>query len=294
VRIAFFGLPLAALLLERDGHDLALVSLSRLDAVGVRRAKRHFRGRILLRPKVDEPGLIERVRAARVDLLVSWFWTTLLPPSLVAACPLGGVGVHPSLLPRHRGPDPYFWALDAGDTVTGVTAHRIAPAYDTGAILAQRRLPIDPSWDAWRLARALDRPSLALLREVVGAFAAGHPPPDQPQDDATATAAPAPSEEICELRFSDPVEVLLRRIRALSPAPAAFLEIGDSIVSVLRAERASSFPAGLLPGEAAVVGGRAVVRAADGAIALLGGELDGEAVGVEELAALVASVAARS
>jgi methionyl-tRNA formyltransferase len=294
VRIAFFGLPLAALLLERDGHDLALVSLSRLDSVGLRRAKKHFRGRILLQPKAGDPALIERVKAARADLLVSWFWTTLLPPALVAACPLGGIGVHPSLLPRHRGPDPYFWALDAGDTVTGVTAHRIAPAYDTGAILGQRSLPIDPSWDAWRLARALDRPSLALLREVVGAFARGEPPPDQAQDDAAATAAPAPSEEVCELRFTDPVDALLRRIRALSPAPAAFLEIGESIVSVQQAERATSFPAGLLPGEAAVVEGRAVVRAADGAIVLLGGDLDGEPAGVEELAALVASVAARS
>ena len=101
---------------------------------------------------------VARVRAAAPDLLVSWFWTKRIPARLLSVAP--AVGVHPSLLPRHRGPDPYFWAIDAGDETTGVTAHRLDATYDTGPILAQRTLEIRPSWDAWRLARALDRPSL--------------------------------------------------------------------------------------------------------------------------------------
>src|SRR5262245_51013634 len=105
MRIAFFGLPLAALLLAADGHDIALCALSRSDAVGVRRASRLFGDRLLLRPKADDPALLRRVSALEPDLLVSWFWTTRLPMALVGAARLGGIGAHPSLLPRHRGPD---------------------------------------------------------------------------------------------------------------------------------------------------------------------------------------------
>src|SRR5687767_14430049 len=106
VRIAYFGLPLGALLLDRDGHDLALVALSRTDTVGMWRARRRFGKKLLVRPRVEEEALRERVRASGAALLVSWFWTTRLPMALVESCPLGGFGVHPSLLPRHRGPDP--------------------------------------------------------------------------------------------------------------------------------------------------------------------------------------------
>lgn len=287
MKIAFFGLPLAALLLEHDGHELVLVALSRTDTVGVRRARARFGDRLLERPKVDDPRLARRIELAAPDLLVSWFWTTRLPMRLVDLCEQGGFGVHPSLLPRHRGPDPYFWAIERGDAVTGVTAHRIAAEYDTGAMLGRRELAIDPSWNAWRLARALDRPSLMLLREVAGRFAQGDPPGEHEQDESLATEAPSPDDELCELRFEGSTEQVLRRIKALAPAPGAFTEIGDEVVTIVRAEAAAHYPRALAPGEAAVVEGRAVVRTRDGAVALLEGEIEGERAGVDDLAAVV-------
>ncbi|MCS6900725.1 MAG: formyltransferase family protein [Myxococcales bacterium] len=294
MKIAYFGLPLGALLLDHDGHELVLVALSRLDAVGLRRARCRFGTRLLERPRADDPVLEERVRGSGAELLVSWFWTTRLPMKLVEICPLGGVGVHPSLLPRHRGPDPYFWAIDAGDEVVGVTAHRIAATYDTGAILGQRTLPLDPGWNAWQLARALDRPSLKLLREVVGDFAQGRPPAEQIQDEGAATEAPVPDDRMAELDFRWPVERLVRRVRALAPTPGAFFVLEDHLVTVLEARPALSYPRVLLPGEAAVVDGVAVVRAADGALALIRGEVDGEPLNRAGLAALVASASVRA
>ena len=188
LRIAFFGLPLAALLLARDGHDVALAALSRTDSVGLRRAQRLFGpDRLLIKPRASDPEILDRVRALAPDLLVSWFWTTRLPVALVRAARLGGIGAHPSLLPRHRGPDPTYWALSSGDTETGVTVHRIEKDYDTGDMLAQERLAIDPAWNAWNLARALDRPSLRVLRATVARFARGEEIPGLPQDAALAT-----------------------------------------------------------------------------------------------------------
>lgn len=286
--IAYFGLPLGALLLAGDGHHLALVASCRREALGARRAARLFGDRFLPRPDGHDPALARRVRRSGADLLVSWFWTKRLPPALLTACPLGTLGVHPSLLPRHRGPDPYYWAIRRGDAVSGVTAHRLAEAYDTGALLGRRELAIDPSWNAWQLARALDRPSLALLREVVARFAAGDPPAEKPQDEALVTHAPEPDDDETALRFATPTAEVLRHVRALAPSPGAFVEIGGEPVALTRAEAATSFPAALAPAEAALVAGRAVVRTADGAVVLLEGELDGERLGPEALAELVA------
>jgi methionyl-tRNA formyltransferase len=288
LRIAFFGLPLAAILLAADGHAIELAALSRTDAPGRRRLSRTIGAdRVVARGEVGEADLVRRVVGLAPDLVVSWFWTRRLPMQLVGAARLGGIGAHPSLLPRHRGADPYFAAIDAGDTVTGVTVHRIAAEYDTGAILATRRLAIDSRWNAWQLARALDRPSLALLREVVGRFARGEPISESPQDETLATRADAPSEEDCALRWDWPAERIVRRIRALAPVPGAFTEIGGAIVVVTEAHATERFPRVLVPGEAAVVDGRVVVRAGDGAVTLDAGQIDDEPADAETLARLV-------
>jgi methionyl-tRNA formyltransferase len=290
LRIAFFGLPLAALLLARDGHDVVLAALSRSDTVGLRRARRVFGpDRLLVKPGARDPALLARVSDLAPDLLVSWFWTTRLPMDLVRAARLGGIGAHPSLLPRHRGPDPTYWAIASGDGETGVTVHRIEAEYDTGAILAQERLRIDPTWNAWQLARALDRPSLRLLRATALRFARGEDVAGVPQDPAAATLAPVPDDAACAIRWARPTAEILRLVRALAPAPGAWTEVLGALVTVIEAAPADAFPAALVPGEGAAVGGRAVVRTGDGAIVLLRGEIDGVPAEAGDLAALFLS-----
>ena len=285
LRIVFFGLPLAALLLQRDGHSIELCCVCRKDALGVRRASRVFgKERMLIKPRANEVALRKRVKEIAPDLVVSWFWTTRLPMEIVNVARLGGIGVHPSLLPRHRGPDPTTWAIKSGDDVTGVTVHRIAAEYDTGAMLDQERLPIDPRWNAWDLARALDRPSLRALRRTVMRFARGESVPDQPQDERLATEAPFLDEEACAIRWSWPTDQVLLHIRALAPAPGAWTEIQGAMVNVTLAERAPRFPSALEPGEGYVEAGRAVVRTGDGAIVLLRGEIDGQEASAEDFA----------
>jgi methionyl-tRNA formyltransferase len=185
-------------------------------------------------------------------------------------------GVHPSILPRHRGADPYFWALASRDRETGVTAHVLTPRYDDGAILAQRRLKIDDRWNSWGLARALDRPSLALMREITGRYARGEVIHAIPQDEERATEAPAPSDEDCELLWDWPVDQVLARIRAAAPEPGAFTGYGDDTVVITAARRAERVPALLEPGDIVRTGEGVVIRAADGAIVVLEARREGE------------------
>ncbi len=294
VKVAFVGLPLAALLLHADGHDIVWAGICRSGAIGTRRLARTIGARhVAIVP--DLLDVAADVRARAPDLVVSWFWTRLVPKEFRGIAKLGAFGVHPSLLPRHRGPDPYFWAIDAGDEVTGVTAHELADAYDTGAMLGQRELAIDPSWSAWRLAKRLDRPSLALLRETVRAYAAGTPPKPVAQEDALATLAPQPTDDELEVRWSEPSAQIVRRIRAASPWPGALTAIADVDVILTEVRVASgegATVAALLPGEGIVrADGVAIVRTGDGVVELRRGRIEDDTgereLDAEALAAIV-------
>jgi methionyl-tRNA formyltransferase len=272
VKLAFLGLPLAAILLAADGHDIVYAGV--LPERGLRRLTKLLgASRVRITPDLERTDESEALRQAGPDLIVSWFWPRRIPDRVLAtATP---IGVHPSLLPQYRGPDPYFWAIDAGDRTTGVTAHLLERDYDTGPILGRRTLPIDPEWNSWQLARALDRPSLSLLREIVWAYSAGRPPGAHRQDETLATPAPQPSEGDLALKWAWPATRVVRRILAAAPWPGAWTEIGDHLVVVERARVTPDWPRALAPGEAAVrADGIAVVRAGQDAVELLGGRAE--------------------
>ncbi len=280
MRVAFFGLPLAALLLLRDGHEIVYAGVCRKAAIGTRRLRRALPGRVEIVPNLDIAKTQARIRDAGAELCVSWYWTKNIPKALRETFPLGTVGVHPSLLPRHRGSDPFFGAIDSGDTETGVTAHRLEDEYDTGAMLGKRALCIDPSWSAWTLAKKLDRPSLALLRDVTTAFARGCPPHEEAQDEQKATLANAPEEDDLELDWTWSAERIVRRVRAASPWPGVFTFIGDRAVTITRAALTTEIPKALLPGEATVLAnGTAAVRAGDSGVQLLAGRMEAAKAG---------------
>ena len=267
--IAYFGLPLGALLLLEDGHALTSCVLSPVPAPG--------RRRLLARaevPVVDAAELEREELEATVDallqtappeLLVSWFWTRLLPERWLRAARSGGIGVHPSLLPRHRGPNPYYWAIDSGDVETGVSVHRLEPEYDTGAVLGTERLVIGER-NSWQLARALDRPSLRALRRTVRTFAEGSPPSPTDQVANLATTAPEPTGSELKVDFGWPTARVLRRIRALSPVPGLALELAAQRFFVTAAVPAAAFVPALRPGEAELSPHGLLLRTGDAAI----------------------------
>lgn len=270
MRIAYFGLPLGALLLARDGFAPALVVLSPPDAPGRRRLLRTVKAPILdsrsLSPERLESTVDQWMQATPPDLVVSWYFTRRLPARWLSAARHGAIGAHPSLLPRHRGPDPFFWAIDSGDRETGVSVHYLVEEYDAGDVLVREAIPVGER-NAWQLARALDRPSLRLLRRTVHDFSTGVPA-STPQEGSLATWAPEPTGDELRVDFGWPTERVTRRIRALSPVPGVALEIRGVPLFVAGAEATSEYPRALAPGEAAVTAGGVVIRTGDGAVRL--------------------------
>jgi methionyl-tRNA formyltransferase len=276
-----FGLPLAPYLLTRDGHQVSLAVLSPVPAPG----RRRLRGQLGQERVLDaldagaelEAQVDDALRANPPDLIVSWFWTRRLPERWLERSRLGAIGAHPSLLPKYRGPNPYFGAIDAGERTTGVTIHRLTPRYDDGEILLQGAIEIGER-DSWQLARALDRPSLSLLREAVRRLSLGELATGTPQDEAQAIWSPEPDGDALSVDWRWPTERVLSRIRALAPLPGLVLDIEALRLLVVRARASAEFPRALEPGEGAVVGQPPVfvLRTGDGAIALERATLEDE------------------
>ena len=252
-RIAYFGLPLGALALMRHGFVPHAVVLEHTDAPGARRLGRALPQSCLQlhRPKLDQPRTIAALAAVQPDVILSWFYPKRIPSAVLALAARGAFGVHPSLLPRWRGPDPYYWALYAGDAITGVTLHRLAEDYDTGASIDQIELPIAPEDNAWRLAKRLDTPGLRLLVRCAERLAAGEALRGVPQDEARASAAPAPDEPLLRVDWRRPAHELVRLVRAAAPEPGASALLGDQFVEVLEASvYPHPLPRALAPAEA--------------------------------------------
>jgi folate-dependent phosphoribosylglycinamide formyltransferase PurN len=119
----------------------------------------------------------ERTRAllaqARPDLIVTCHFDQILAPEVMAIAPRGGVNLHPSLLPLHRGPMPCFWAAAEGQGAFGVSIHRLAARIDAGALLAQRAVAPPASASVSATARELHLAGTPLLVEAIEAIAAG-------------------------------------------------------------------------------------------------------------------------
>ncbi|MFM7609578.1 MAG: formyltransferase family protein [Alphaproteobacteria bacterium] len=113
------------------------------------------------------------LRAARPDLILSFHFDQIFTLETLALAPLGGVNIHPSLLPRHRGPIPTFWALQEAPGATGISIHRIAARIDAGEVLAQRAHALPVGVSASSAARLLHEAALPMIGAVLQALAAG-------------------------------------------------------------------------------------------------------------------------
>lgn len=129
---------------------------------------------------VNGPAAAALLRAAHPDLLLTLHFDGILSPTTLALAPWGGINLHPSLLPRHRGPMPTIHALAEPDPCFGVSVHRLTPRIDAGPILAQVAVALPPAVTALGAARALHLAGVPLLRDAVAGLAFGAGPAATP------------------------------------------------------------------------------------------------------------------
>ena len=216
--------------------------------------------------RVLHPGRLadpDPFAALSPDVAVVAAYGLILPAAFLEAPRLGCVNIHASLLPRWRGAAPIQRAIMAGDAETGITVMQMDEGLDTGGILSQRRMPIGPADDAGTVHDALAGMGTALVVETLAEMAAGRCRA-RPQPDEGVTYAAKIDRAETRIDWRKPAREIHRQIRALSPVPGAWFEIGGARVRVLAAR---PVPGPTLPPGTAIDDG-AAIACGDGSLVL--------------------------
>jgi methionyl-tRNA formyltransferase len=171
---------------------------------------------ILTIGNLNHGDAVGSLRKLEPDLIAVACYPSLLPAEILNIPRLGSVNVHPSLLPRGRGPEPLFWTFRRGEPETGVTIHLLDDRFDTGPILLQERVTIPIGIRLSELELQLSELGGALLLQAIEQLVDGSAT-HMPQADAEATTAPIPGEADYEVRTDLPAQWAFNFVRAIGP-----------------------------------------------------------------------------
>lgn len=236
----------------------------------------------LLQPEtIRDPAFCRRIRDEAPDALAVVAYGRILPAEILEIPRFGGVNLHASLLPRHRGASPVQAALLAGDGVTGVSTMRMTAGLDEGPVYLHRHVAIEAKDDAGSLAERLSKEGADLLFETFRGISAGTLEPVPQKGEPTYCRTLRRSDG--EIDWSKPADEILRASRAYSPWPGLFTFRNGERVKVLEA-RPGPPSRGRAPGELFESGGAAAVACgADSSIVPVRLQREGKKpVGAEE------------
>ncbi|MCA9538412.1 MAG: hypothetical protein KC620_05960 [Myxococcales bacterium] len=265
MRVLYFGDPRGALALLERGATLVGVVHGRRGGPGWSKLLPRLAGvPRWTRPDLD--AVLGPLADTRPDLIVSGFYPRRIPASVLALAP--GINVHPSDLPRWRGPDPITWALRAGDERTAICVHWLTEGVDEGDVLHRVPVLIEARDTGARLADRLEAQCAEVVADVALRLLRGEKLAPQPQM-GEVTWAPLVHPDEWEIDWSRPAVEIDRFVRAASPDPGAFTGIGEELLVILggRPLSADQFEA-LVPGTPFVRSGHAFIRCGEDAYRL--------------------------
>lgn len=294
MKLVFCGTPQFAApsleALRAAGHEIALVVSQPDRPVG--------RKQELTAPPVKQAALAagipvtqpEKIRnnaefraqleAIAPDAIIVVAYGRIIPAWMLALPRLGCINLHGSLLPKYRGAAPIQWSVAMGDTVTGNTTMLLEEGLDTGPMLLQQSIPIEPDQTAADLFEILAEAGAPLLVQTLAGLADGSVRP-RPQDHSLATLAPILTREDGRMDFSRTATDLLNRWRGFQPWPGAFTEFEAKKLIVHRMQVAesvvSALPSAAAPGSVHIEDHRLFVAcAANTWLELLEVQLEGK------------------
>lgn len=212
-------------------------------------------------PTLKAPEAVARLAELQPDVIVVAAYGQILRPAVLNLPPHGCINVHASLLPRWRGAAPVQAAILAGDQVTGSTIMLMDADMDTGPILAQAALIIQPDDTGGTLTARLAQQGADLLVETLPRWLAGEVTP-QPQEQSRATLCRPLRKEQGLIDWRRPAAQIAMAVRAFNPWPAAHTLWQGQLLKVLRAQA--------LPGHGDDAPGRTLI--VDGIPAVVTGE----------------------
>jgi methionyl-tRNA formyltransferase len=227
------GVPTLQVLLRSSEHELGGVvtqsdkpvgRAQRIEPTPIKRALTGSKVPILQPARIKDRQAIEEIRALQPDAIVVMAYGQILPREVLEIPRVACLNLHASLLPRWRGAAPIQAAIAAGDPETGITVMYMAEGLDTGDTLLRRSINILPTDTGGSLHDRLAQIAPEALLEALQMLTKSNAP-RIPQDNARATYAPKLTRDDGKIDWSEPAEIIERKIRAFNPWPGAFTEI---------------------------------------------------------------------
>ncbi len=186
-------------------------------------------------PSVNSKEFTDEIKKLSPDIILVGSWSEKFNPEILALPKFGVVNCHPSLLPKHRGANPYFWAIYSGDNKTGVTFHLMDENIDTGKILMQAAFKIDPDMTGGDLRDRAANIAGLMVPELLYDIENNKIIP-LAQDENEANYDKYPFQGINFIDFNESAKRVYDRIRALKPWANCFCNIGGTIYKVKNAK----------------------------------------------------------
>jgi methionyl-tRNA formyltransferase len=164
------------------------------------------------------------------DVLLTIGYGVLLPEELLSIPMHGCLNLHFSLLPRWRGAAPVQRAIEAGDSVSGVTVFQLDPGMDTGPIYSVKRFALDSDITSDELFSELGVLGVEAVEDSLNAIKAGIRP--EPQKSDGATRAMKISKEECEIDWNLDAQLISQKIRAFTSSPGAWTRFRGEAVKI--------------------------------------------------------------
>lgn len=163
----------------------------------------------------------QQLEVIRAEAIIVVGYGRIIPPWMLTLPPRGNINLHGSLLPKYRGAAPIQWAIAEGETVSGVTTMLLNEGLDTGDMLLQRELPIEPDENAVSYGERLSVVGAKLMVETLRGLQDGsiHP---QRQDHSRATLAPILKKEDGQADFASSAQRIYNRLRGFQPWPGCY------------------------------------------------------------------------
>ena len=171
--------------------------------------------------KIRAPEAKELLLTFEPECFVIIAYGQIIPAGLLPISKCGWINLHASLLPKYRGAAPINWAIANGELKTGLTTMRIDVGMDTGDMLLQEDVDIEPNETAPVLAARMSEIGAALMMETLRGLDDGQVTPKK-QNDPLATYAPMLKKEDGRIDWTLRVRDIYNRMRGFSPWPGAF------------------------------------------------------------------------
>ena len=189
-------------------------------------------GLTVLQPlKARNPEFIEEIKAINPDVIVVVAFGQIIPSEIIHMPKYGCINVHASLLPKYRGASPIQWTVLDGCEYSGVTTMLMDEGIDTGDILETATVKLDERETGGSLFDRLSLVGAKLLVETLDKAEAGQLHPVK-QDDSQSSYVRMIDKSFGLMDFTQPVEVLERKVRALNPWPSAFTHMDEKLLKI--------------------------------------------------------------